>query len=870
MSSFSPLMCILKENKLTGPNYVDWKRNLDIVLTAEEYKFVLDTPCPENPNDNSTELEIQEFIDWNKANDMAKCYILASMSNVLQHQHQAMATAYDMIWNLKSMFGDQNRAARQVAMRAIMNSQMAEGTPVRDHVLKMMGHLNELEILGANIDEETQIDIVLLSLPESFKHFRMTYSMSKMKYSLAELLRELVAAEGVVKKPVDALNTEQVSTSQAKRKRKFKKVQKKGAQAESAQKKQVVKKPKGYCFQCGEKGHWKTKCPVFLNKVKQGNFYSLIVECLAVRSTGTWCVDSGATNHICNSLQGFQETRKLSDGEIQLHMGDDTIVGASAVGDVQLSFGLNSLVLKDCLYVPSMRRNLISVSKLRTSGYRVKFYDNVVIKFGKHFICSGTLFNDLYFVAPDLPTSHVLELNNHTSSRKRKTPPHMNQTWLWHLRLGHINLDRIHRLVKDGPLGSLKVEALPVCESCIEGKMSRNSFKKKGQRVTGPLELVHSDLCGPMNVEARGKYEYYITFIDDYSRYGFVYLIRHKSEAFEKFKEYRMEAEKRLGKNLLTLRSDRGGEYLDGNFRQYLLDNGITSQLTAPGTPQQNGVAERRNRTLLNMVRSMLSYSTLPPSFWGYALETANYVLNLVPSKAVSSTPTELWTGHKPSLRHIRIWGSPAHVLNPDAAKLEPRSEVCLFVGYPRGTKGGLYYSPKDRKVFVSAHARFLEEDYIIEHKPTSRIVLEEMRGDPPTPRPKPSVVPVVTEEDTQTPVTNTDTNTPVEPRRSGRVIVRPARYALLGESSDSLPDEQGTDPRSYDEALQDTDAALWQTAMESEIGSMYSNQVWDLVDPPPEGVKPIGCKWIYKRKRGVDGKVETFKARLVAKWFTQ
>ena len=118
---------------------------------------------------------------------------------------------------------------------------------------------------------------------------------------------------------------------------------------------------------------------------------------------------------------------------------------------------------------------------------------------------------------------------------------------------------------------------------------------------------------------------------------------------------------------------------------------GITSQLTAPGTPQQNGVAERRNRTLMEMVRSMMSYSDLPDSFWGYALETAAYILNLVPSKSVPTTPTELWTGRKPSLSHIRIWGSPAHVLSGNTSKLESRIEVCLSVGYPKGTKGGLF-----------------------------------------------------------------------------------------------------------------------------------------------------------------------------------
>ena len=127
------------------------------------------------------------------------------------------------------------------------------------------------------------------------------------------------------------------------------------------------------------------------------------------------------------------------------------------------------------------------------------------------------------------------------------------------------------------------------------------------------------------------------------------------------------------------------------------------------------------------MVRSMLSYSSLPISFWGYALETATYLLNLIPSKSVSKTPIELWNGRKPSLNHIRIWGAPTHVLRKEPHKLESRTEVCLFIGYPKGTRGGLFYSSSEKKVIVSTNAKFLEEDYVNNFKPKSKVILEEL-----------------------------------------------------------------------------------------------------------------------------------------------
>ena len=145
--------------------------------------------------------------------------------------------------------------------------------------------------------------------------------------------------------------------------------------------------------------------------------------------------------------------------------------------------------------------------------------------------------------------------------------------------------------------------------------------------------------------------------------------------------------------------------------------------MTAPGSPQQNGVAERRNKTLLHMVRSILSYSTLPISFWGYVLNTTKYFLNLVPSKYVPKTPVELWIGCKLSMRNLHIWGCPTHVLKGKSDKLQSKTEVVLFVGYPKGTVGGLFYSHKNNKVFVSTNAKFLENDYMNDYTPKTRVV---------------------------------------------------------------------------------------------------------------------------------------------------
>ncbi|KAK8491388.1 hypothetical protein V6N11_073714 [Hibiscus sabdariffa] len=166
--------------------------------------------------------------------------------------------------------------------------------------------------------------------------------------------------------------------------------------------------------------------------------------------------------------------------------------------------------------------------------------------------------------------------------------------------------------------------------------MTKASFNDKDERASDLLGLIDSDVCGPMNTQARGGFQYFITFTDDFSRYGYVYLMHHKYEDLEKFKEFKSEVQNQQGKSIKALRLERGGEYLSHDFDELLKECEIVSQLTPPGTQQWNGVSERRNRTLLDMVWSMTSHSDFPTSFWGHALETTGFTLNRVPSKSCS------------------------------------------------------------------------------------------------------------------------------------------------------------------------------------------------------------------------------------------
>ena len=181
--------------------------------------------------------------------------------------------------------------------------------------------------------------------------------------------------------------------------------------------------------------------------------------------------------------------------------------------------------------------------------------------------------------------------------------------------MGHASEKHILKLHKDGLLGSFDFKLFDTCESCLLGKMTKNPFTHKDERANDLLGLVPIDVCRPFSTSARGGYLYFITFTNDFSRYGFVYLMRHKFESFEKFKEFKSEVQNQLGKNIKVFWSNRSGEYLSQEFDNHLKECEIVTQLTPPRMPQWNDVAERRNWTLLDMVRFMMSQMDLPISF---------------------------------------------------------------------------------------------------------------------------------------------------------------------------------------------------------------------------------------------------------------
>ena len=219
-------------------------------------------------------------------------------------------------------------------------------------------------------------------------------------------------------------------------------------------------------------------------------------------------------------------------------------------------------------------------------------------------------------------------------------------------------------------------------------------------------------ICGPISPLSLGKSSYFLLFIDDYTRKAWVYFLKNKSEAFDCFKRFKAVIEKESGYEIKSLRTDRGGEFTSNEFKSLCELHGIRRFLTVAGSPQQNGVVERKNRTILNMARSMLKSKNMPEEFWAEAVACTVYVSNRSPTKSLKDvTPQEAWSRQKPSVSHLRVFGSIAyvHVPKQERSKLDDRSEKFIFIGYDENSKGYRLFNPDSGKFITSRDIEFDE-----------------------------------------------------------------------------------------------------------------------------------------------------------------
>ncbi|RVW99855.1 Retrovirus-related Pol polyprotein from transposon TNT 1-94 [Vitis vinifera] len=547
-------------------------------------------------------------------------------------------------------------------------------------------------------------------------------------------------------------------------------------------------------------------------------------------SLGPWILDSGASDHLSGNKDLFSSITTTSDlPTVTLANGSQTV--AKGIG---LALPLPSLPLTSVLYTPECPFNLISISKItRTLNCSITFSDKFVTlqdrSTGKT-IGIGRESQGLYHLTSDSSPAVCISTD---------------APLLIHNRLGHPSLSKFQKMV---PRFST-LSSLP-CESCQLGKHTRVSFPKRlNNRAKSPFELVHTDVWGPCRTASTLGFQYFVTFIDDYSRCTWLFLMKNRAELFSIFQKFYTEIQTQFNISIRVLRSDNAREYFSAQFTSFMSHHGILHQSSCAHTPQQNGVAECKNRHLVETARTLLLHSHVPFRFWGDAVLTACYLINRMPSSVLhDQIPHSLLFPDQPLyFLPPRVFGCTCfiHILTPGQDKLSAKAMKCLFLGYSRLQKGYRCYSLETHRYFISADVTFFEDSPFFsttsESLPVSEVYHRRPRVVAPLPFPEAPA-----------------DSLPIPSASSAPALLLLMTYPLLFGKVLAL--------LQHHEALSHPG---WRQAMVDEMAALHSNGTWDLV-VLPSGKSTVGCRWVYAVKVGPDGQVDRLKARLVAKGYTQ
>jgi len=716
------------------------------------------------------------------------------------------------------------------------------------------------------------------------------------------------------------------------------------------------------CSHCGRNGHSAERCyklhPELRPKPSADESNSrrrppvVFTASHGYRFSNDWLLDSGCEVHVCNSEEYF-DSMQPTTGEV-VTFGNGGELPVKATGIVSLDCATQStdnlVSVSDVRFVPGAAANLLSLKRLAQKGYRAVIDDDECLIYSK----SDPYTPIMRGLSPDNTGVYVLQLVPGATAAGVKTPspgvytastsvPDFATASLWHRRFGHLGLDNLAKLsrlsmVTDLPVPAADFLALKStkapCAPCDSAKQTRVPHPIDPTRATEVLELVHMDLCGPISVRGIGNTSYFLTFLDDFSESSVVRLLSSKSDVADMVIEVLTLLENQTGKSVKAIRSDNGSEFVNATLSAFLRARGILHQRSAPYTPEQNGRAERLNRTLLEKVRAMLADTGVAKSLWPEALVTANYLRNRSPISHSDLTPTELLTSRKPSVSHFRVFGCPVSVKLPAAAsKVDPVSVSGIFVGYGLSSVNYRVYIPSLRKVVTSPNVKFYENDSAppqTPHTPAATVELPPITVDessvsapvPPVPAPVSSVsessapatvspvsvpvspvpVPVSPVPVFQSPVSTYQT--PSTPASRHLDMFESVSAASQGDtqsqsqpvaSAAAPPDpvsryptrERGAPNRFVaGVAVADSECDLvepqtYEDAMNSPqrdewIAAMNAEMESLFANQTweltevPSGTRVLPVKWLFKIKRGANGEVQRFKARLVAKGFRQ
>ena len=589
-------------------------------------------------------------------------------------------------------------------------------------------------------------------------------------------------------------------------------------------------------------------------------------------------VDSGASTHILSDESKFITFDKYYSKQHEIKLADGSVASGVVAGRGNASVILHDIngnahnvMLKNALCIPSFKVNIFSVQVAAKSGAIINFgqYDSELIAAdGTRFRIRKHKDDNMYYL-------------NNVNVNTCKIATHSLEEW--HRIMGHCNMKDILRL--ESVVEGMKITDKNNynCNVCQLGKMTQHISREADKRATHPLELVHTDLSGPIDPIAKDNFRYAITFVDDYSGAIVVYFLKFKSDAAKALEKYISDSAP-YGK-IKCIRSDNGTEFTSHEFESVLIKNQISHQFSSPYSPHQNGTAERSWRTLFEMGRCLLLEAELPKKLWAYAVRAAAYIRNRCFNQRTGKTPIELLTNNKPNLGNMHVFGLNCFAYVQEKSKLDDRCEEGIFLGYDCYSPAYLVYFPfKDqvRKVrCVKFNDKLVQYDEVSEYLYPKRDIHENDSELAITQKG------LIQEKDSSEEMASTEVNNEIVPVHDMKDKEKryPARQRHKPKHLDDYVTDDGDMddinhirvdycykicgvPKTYNEALNSPDFHKWQHAMNDEMQSLHDNNAYNLTYLP-EGKSLIGGRWVYAIKIGPNNE-EIHKCRYVAKGYSQ
>ena len=660
--------------KLSKQNYRIWSARLELLFQHYKLWNVVsgsslkpDTPGPDQ-------------VIWEEKDLVAKMELLAHISDVQGEAVRKLQTSHQIWEKLKTQYEPQTDAAQVHTLRAYVTFTMKEEDDVDNFLTTWEKKLDDTITSGLDISDKLQRCLLLGALPSSWSSFVTTQNLNK-KATVEDLMGDIRQEDSMRKIREENTSTQAIAMAayrpHFKSQPRYKSFKSQWINAPMT--KGGMKFTRSYCNICKRPGHTPQECKakqkirrfpsnirrpqahiveefeeernedeeeeeeeeeeVYAASMEEKNEYeeegysdlmqAFVAEALVAdiptKKDDKWYLDTGATNHLTHRSDWLQRYTPLQN-PITVRFGNNGV--KQALGKGQLTFHLpggGNFTINDVYHVPGITKNLLSISQATSNGTIIEFHHNQAVI--RHLLPNGLTIRTsckrqggLYPISVHPTTQSTIEV--HTTEIQRQ----QELTLLWHYRLGHPHLAAMrtlqtHKLAQGVPKDMFcKID---LCEACLFGKMASSKFPTSNSRRSRPLELVHSDICGPFPTQSLLKSKYFISFIDDYTRFTILTFLKSKDQAFIAFTNYKSLTEKQLNLQLKCLQSDGGGEYTSNKFTKFCKDHGILQRISVPSTPQQNGLAERKNRTLLNSARSMLNLASLSPSFWEEAVATA-------------------------------------------------------------------------------------------------------------------------------------------------------------------------------------------------------------------------------------------------------